>query len=141
MKVNHWVFHVGSEIDVLESEDKIKAWFHHSHTTCPLSVIYVNKHWILSSYRNARRPSKNVIYYYFGDIHIARIHAHMRTFFFLCNKYILQREYLHRRILGYAPFTLATILFGAKSCTVESYRKIVKLVHQYIRESRRFLSG
>ena len=62
-------------------------------------------------------------------------------FFLHCDKYVLQREQLHRNILEFAPFTLATILFGPEQSTIESNRNIVKLVHQYIRDTRRFLSS
>ena len=58
-------------------------------------------------------------------------------YFCECNKYITHRDVLQRKVLGFASFTVQTLLFGSNKCTFKENEMIFQAVHQYINDTGR----
>ena len=62
-------------------------------------------------------------------------------YFFACPLFVIPRDDLHTIVVNYAPFSLATILFGASDCSLESNKTIFLAVHNFILKTKRFQVG
>ena len=59
-------------------------------------------------------------------------------FFFCCPLYTTARSQLHNIISKYAPFSLQTVLYGSKDCTLLENIQIFSAVEDFIIMSNRF---
>ena len=53
----------------------------------------------------------------------------MFHYFFICPLYWVHRERLQECIIGLGPFTIATLLYGCRHCTLKQNTKIFSAVH------------
>ena len=65
--------------------------------------------------------------------------ANEDAFHYLCEcpRYRLYREKLQTAIIILAPFTIHTLLYGSKNCTVTQNQTIFEAAHEYIRDTGR----
>ena len=59
-------------------------------------------------------------------------------YFFVCPAFAMERDMLLNTVSTISSYTIATMLYGSKSCTLEENCIISKHVHTFIETTKRF---